>query len=572
MTMSRMRFGPHVLRGSPILALVVASFLAIAPTARTEEPLVFAITNARVIPVNGPAIEKGTVVLRNGIIEAVGTGVSIPRDARVIDATGLTVYPGLIDSLSDTGLDQAAAPAAASGGRGAPPPQAPQQAQSPDERQGLTPYQQAADVINPANSKIASARAVGITTAVVAPRRGFFPGQSSIIDLTGSSLGKMVVKNPVALHINLAGGGGFGRAYPGSLMGILAFVKQTLMDAQRYETAWNIYNANPGAERPEYSKALQSLLPALKQQMPVVLTADTPQEVERALDLASPFKLNVMLSGGSEAGPIAPLLAQRKVPVLLTVRFPERERDADPEAEEEFNALRRRMEAPQNAAALAKAGVRFAFQSADMAPRDFIRNVGRAVQAGLDKNAALRALTLTPAEFFGVSDRLGSIEKGKTANVIIMTGDLFDQRSQVKFVFVDGQKFEPEPEPAPSQGGQGRGGPGGPSTAPPAASITGTWSLSLNSPQGPMDVTLDVRQNGTALTGTTSSMVGTAQIVSGSINGSNFHFIVNINSPEIGNISVTFAGTVQGNRMTGTVDVPGMGSMDFTGSKNPGEA
>jgi hypothetical protein len=307
--------------------------------------------------------------------------------------------------------------------------------------------------------------------------------------------------------------------------------------------------------------------------MPVVVTADTPQEVERALALADPFKLNLMLSGLSEAGPIAPLLAQRKVPILLTVKFPERERDVDPEAEEELRALQRRVEAPQNAAALAKAGVRFAFQSADMAPRDFLRNVGRAVQAGLDKDIALRALTLTPAEFYGVSNRLGSIEKGKTANLVAMTGDLFDQRSQVKFVFVDGQKFEPEPEQAPPQGGQGRGGPGGGATATPAAvNITGSWNLSVNSPQGPMDVTLDVRQNGTILTGTTSSMVGTAEIVSGSINGSNFRFTVNINSPEMGSFSVTFAGTVQDNRMSGTLDIPGMGSMDFTGSKNPGEA
>jgi hypothetical protein len=259
----------------------------------------------------------------------------------------------------------------------------------------------------------------------------------------------------------------------------------------------------------------------------------------------------------------------------LTVKFPERERDTDPEAEEELNALRRRVEAPQNPAALAKAGVRFAFQSADMAPRDFLRNVGRAVQAGLDRNVALRALTLTPAEFFGVSDRLGSIEKGKTANLVAMTGDLFDQRSQVKFVFVDGQKFEPEPEQAAPPAGQGRGGsPGGGGTPPPPAapSISGTWNLSINSPQGPMDVTLSATQNGTTLNGTTSSAIGNADIIEGAINGNSFRFTININSPEIGNLSVTFTGTVQGNRMSGTIDVPGMGSMDFTGSKNPGEA
>ena len=172
-----------------------------------------------------------------------------------------------------------------------------------------------------------------------------------------------------------------------------------------------------------------------------------------------------------------------------------------------------------------------------------------------------------------MSDRIGSIEKGKTANLVAMTGDLFDQRSQVKFVFVDGRKFEPEPEQTPSPG-QGRGGPPAGGGTPPQAAlnISGTWNLSINSPQGPMDVTLSVTQNGTNLTGSTSSAIGNADIVDGAINGSNFRFTINLNSPEIGSLSVTFTGTVQGNRMSGSIDVPGMGSMDFTGSKNPSEA
>jgi imidazolonepropionase-like amidohydrolase len=574
MRIVRMRFGPRVFRASPLVALaIVGLLLTTVPAARTEAPAVYAITNARVVPVSGSVIEKGTVVLRNGIIEAVGSGISIPRDARLIDGTGLSVYPGLIDGLSDAGLDTAAP---ATGGRGAAG-QAPQQAQSPvspDERQGLTPYQQAADLINAGHQKIQSSRSAGITTALVAPRRGFFAGQSCLINLTGSAVGRMVVRSPIALHLNLAGGGGFGRGYPSSLMGILAFMEQVFLNAQHYEIAWNIYNANPGTERPEFSKALQALQPALKQQMQVVLSAETPQEVERALALAAPFKLNVLLSGAGQAGPVAPLLAQKKIPLLLSVRFPERDRDPDPDVDEELSALRRRVEAPLNASLLAKAGVRFAFQSADMAPRDFLRNVQRTVEAGLDRNLALRALTLTAAEILGVADRLGSIEKGKTANLVVTTGDVLDARSRVRYVFIDGEKFEPEPEPEPAAGGRGAGG--GRGGAPPVAAaaagpnITGIWTLSVNSPQGPTDVTLNVTQSGGALTGTTTSSIGSASLIAGSISGNTFRFSINLNSPQVGELSVTFSGTVQGTKMSGTADVSGIGAMEFTGSKNPG--
>jgi hypothetical protein len=280
-----------------------------------------------------------------------------------------------------------------------------------------------------------------------------------------------------------------------------------------------------------------------------------------------------MISGGSQAGPVASLLAQKKVPVLLSVKYPERDRDPDPEAEEELSVLRRRVEAPQNPSLLAKAGVRLAFQSSDMAARDFIRNIQRAVEAGLDRNFALRAMTLTPAEFFGVADRLGSIEKGKTANLVVTSGDLFDQRARVRYVFVDGEKFEPEPDPEPAGGGRGAGmGRGSLPPAPAAPSgpnITGVWTLTVNSPQGPMEVTLNVTQNGSALTGTTSSQVGSATITGGTITAGSFRFSVNINSPQVGELNVTFNGTAQGDKMSGTLDVSGMGSMEFTGSKNP---
>ena len=548
-------------------ALSVVLLLAMAPVAHTDEPPVFAISNARIVTVAGPPVEKGTIILRNGIIEAVGAGIAIPGDARVIDGTGMTVYPGLIDALSDAGLEETRpqTPPATTRPPGAPSPAAPaaqQSTQSPDERQGLTPYRQAVEMINPAHRKIEAARAAGITTALVAPRGGIFTGQGSLINLSGGDLGRMVIKTPVAFHIQMASAsGGFARDYPGSLMGIIAFVKQTLLDAGHYGTSWTIYNANPGSMRPLYSRALDSLQPLIRRESRVVLSADDPTEIRRALDLAGQFKLDLILSGGAEAKGIAAVLKERNIPVLLSVKYPERDRDPDPEMKDELEVLRRRVEAPANAAALAKAGVKFAFQSGDMAdPKDFIRNVGRAVEAGLNKDTALRALTLTPAEIFGVSDRLGSIEKNKTANLIVTTGDIFDAKTKVKIAFVDGRKFDiAEPVEPPARGTED-GAQGGESSE-----VAGTWTLTVDSPQGAVSASMILQQAGSVVTGTVSSYMGEMKIENGTFSGGKLAFRVTVNT-----MSISFSGTVQGARITGTIDAGPMGTMECTGSKKPG--
>jgi imidazolonepropionase-like amidohydrolase len=472
MTHSGMRFLSRRTGSQLLTVACLAIVLAATVTAvKTEEPPVFAITNAKIVPMAGVPIEKGTILVRRGIIEAVGTNVQVPADARVMDASGLTVYPGLIDAFSDVGLEESTAartatPAAATPapGRGNQPAIAtPTSAVSPDERQGVTPYRHAVDEINPANRKIESARNIGITTTMVMPRRGFFPGQSTLINLGGTEAGEMVVKPRVCFYINTSGrggGGGGGGSYPGSLMGILAFIKQTLLDAGQYATAWTIYGSNPGAERPEYRQALEALQPVLKGEKGVVMTANTPEEIQRALDLADSFKLKLVLQGCAEAGKMASVLKNRNIPILLAVKYPERPTSTDPDFKDELNNLRRRVEAPGNAAALAKAGVRFAFVSDDMAnPRDFITNIGRAIEAGLDKDVALRALTVAPAEFLGISDRAGTIEKNKTANLVLATGDIFDLKTRVKYAFVDGRKYDIAEQQPAAPGTAGRGAP-----------------------------------------------------------------------------------------------------------------
>ena len=266
------------------------------------EPSHYAIRNARIVAAPGRVIARGTIVVKDGLIAAIGANVPAPAGAWVIDGTNLTVYPGLIDALSTVGLpatlripDPRAGGGAGGGGGGSGSGQqtAPSGSYSwgPDDRPATTSWLNAADEINASDERVATWRNAGFTAAVVVPERGFFPGQAAFVDLAGQRPNDMVLKTPVALRVNLQGGPGH-RGYPNSLMGAIAYVKQAFFDAQNYDQAWTIYQANPaGLQRPDYDKALEPLRDALRAKRPVLLpgnlaarfSAPTTSAVRRVL-------------------------------------------------------------------------------------------------------------------------------------------------------------------------------------------------------------------------------------------------------------------------------------------------
>lgn len=425
--------------------------LASAGFAAADSPPVIAIRNARIVPVSGPVIPKGTVVLRNGLIEAVGENVTEPPGAWVVAGEGLTVYPGLIDSLSPWALPSA--PAAGGRGQGGGPPStAPQTplpvSRGPEDRPSNASYVLAADLLQPSDRRIESARASGFTGAVVFPSREIFSGQGAVINLAGNKAGAMVVQSPVGQFVTLRSGS-FGSGFPSSLMGVIAYVRQVFLDAGHYKAAKEFYAANPlGNQRPEYDRTLEGVLASPR----VLMPANTDKELDRMIRFAKELKLSAILYGAQEGFRSAGLLKAAGVPVLLNLKWPEKTRDGDPELEESFRVLEFRDQAPASAAALAKAGVKFAFYSGGIErPADIARSVKKAMDAGLPADAAVRAMTLSAAEIFGVADRLGSIDKGKIANLVVTKGDLFQDRTEIKYVFVDGRKFEPAAE-TPAQG------------------------------------------------------------------------------------------------------------------------
>ncbi|HEY4426541.1 MAG TPA: amidohydrolase family protein [Pyrinomonadaceae bacterium] len=522
----------------------------------------YAITNARIVTVSGPVIERGTVVIRNGLIAAAGANVSAPADARVIDGTGLTVYPGLIDSYTNLALPEAVpGPSPGGGGGGAffllqqqqqRPPSGPNSTQPA----GLQPEVMIEDVIRPGGNEIESWRSAGITTVLTLPRSGIWMGQSALINLAGDTPQQMIVRSPVAMHVGftpLRTG-----TYPGSLMGVFSTLRQMMLDAQRYRDAMQSYERNPrGTRRPDTDRSLAALLPVVDGHMPVVMFANSEREINRALDLANEFKLKLIIAGGQEAEKVADRLAKQDVPLLLSLNLPRRTTAAMPEADPEpMRVLRERVEAQQTAGKLAKAGVRFGFQSGLMTNiSDLMSNANKTIENGLQPLDALRAFTIWPAEILGVKDQLGSIEVGKIANLTVTRGDLFDRNSRVAHVFIDGRPVDVRP---PATGGPGQG----------RNTLAGQWTVIVNTAQGDRTISLTLQQEGERLTGSISGPLGAGEISNGSAsNTGEVRFTVSVNV-EGQTKEATFTGNLANNQIRGNVAIVGSAPGTFTATRS----
>jgi imidazolonepropionase-like amidohydrolase len=414
-----------------VLALLSASIYA-------QSQQAIAIHDATIVTVSDPTLSKGTVVLRGGLIEAVGTQVAIPNDAWIIEGAGLTVYPGLIDAASNWGVLPNFAPGGAGrGGRG------------PDDRPGTTSWVKAADELQPTDARLERARSAGFTTAAVFPMRGIFCGQGSVVNLAGERSGNMVLAPSVGQFMTMSQAAG---GFPAALMGTIAYIRQVYLDAQRYTLLKDAYARDPRAmRRPDYDRALEGVLESKR----ILLPANRKVEIDRMRHLAAELGQPAILYGMQEGYRSIDLLKKSGEPVLVNLKWPERGRDTNPDDVETARALEVRDRAPSTPAEFVKAGIKFAFYSGGLdQPRDLQKAVKKAIDAGLPRAEAIRALTFAPAEMYGLADRIGSIEKGKIANLVVTRGELFDDNTRIEMVFIDGRRYLTSPE-SPAPGGRG---------------------------------------------------------------------------------------------------------------------
>ncbi len=527
--------------------LLITAWLRMGST-QADEPPYYAITNARIVTVTGSVIESGSVVVSDGLITAVGADVPIPPEALVIDGKGLTVYPGLIDSFTDIGLQSAAGTLI---GRESSTTE--RVVRGPQDRPATTPWIVAADDIKADDKRIETWRQGGFTTVLSVPKTGIFPGQGSLINLAGGNPSEMVVKSPVNLQINFQSGSGFG-SFPGSLMGVISYIRQVILDTRYYSSAITTYSSNPkGVKRPGHDRTAQTLHQALEAGLLVTMPAVTASDIRRAVRLAEELKLKTLIVGAHQGYEVAELLATRKIPVFVSAKWPERDRNADPDAEESLRVLRLRALSPSTPIAFTKAGVKFGFYSDGLSsPKALLKNVKSSIDAGLRPEDALNALTIWPAEILGVADQLGSIEVGKIANLVVTDGDIFNEKTRVKMVFVDGRRFEIREADRPKEA--------------PATNLTGKWNLIVSSPQGQQNITADLQMaaDGT-LSGTLTSMLGTSSIIEGYVSGKKFDFKTSI-SMGARSIIVSFSGSMEEKEMKGTVSFESV-TVEFTGSR-----
>jgi hypothetical protein len=340
---------------------------------------------------------------------------------------------------------------------------------------------------------------------------------------------------------------------------VVSYVWQVWLDTDWSTKARGIYEKNPrGVARPPYDRANAALAEALENRAVVLVPANTSMQVRRVLELVDHWRGSNMLYGsvlygGQMSYEVSGEIAAKKLPVLVDLKWPESEKDADPDDVPSLRTLRFRDRAPSSPAALAKANVKFAFYSGGItAPKDVLKAAKRSIDAGLAPHAALRAMTLAPAEIFGVADRLGSIEKGKIANLVVTDGDLFSEKTKIKYVFVDGRKFEVREPEKPRD--------------PPKGDLTGKWKLAYTTPEGAEEATADLTMatDGT-LSGTVTSHRGTASLISGYLSADKFSFTINLvldGSPT----DAIFTGTFDGTSMKGTISVASY-KLEFTGTK-----
>ena len=421
---------------------------------RENDPRLHALTNARIVTAPGKTIEKGTILIREGVIVAAGADVKVPTDARVWDLAGKTIYPGFIDAYSRLGLPETLQPEPVRPDVDYDDPNAKPKEVPRESAKGMhswnakvTPERKAADFLNPDKKAMRKLRDLGFTSALVVPGRGIFRGSSALINLQEADVTTMVVASSVAQHVAFDFYRRDDGAYPSSLMGCIALIRQNFLDASWYQAAQDAYHKNPGTtERPESNASLAALAEQAQRKQPTVFEADDELELLRALRIADEFKLKPLLLGNGYEYRVRKALAEKKTPIILPLDFPKVPEIERPEQalETELDELQHWDRAPGNPARLAESGIPIAFtaEKLEKPEKEFWSRIRLAVRRGLSVDAALAALTTTPAEMFGVADRLGTIAPGRIANLVIASGDLFGSEAKILTTWIDGYYYD----------------------------------------------------------------------------------------------------------------------------------
>ncbi|MFN6089727.1 MAG: amidohydrolase family protein [Cyclobacteriaceae bacterium] len=568
-----------------VLALLVCSFSLFAQDEKELKPVTrtYAITNVNVVPTPGKKIDMATILIKDGLITAVGKGIAIPAEAIVIKADSMYVYAGFIDGLSRAGITK---PKEEVGRERVKDPGNPI-----PERAGITPQNDVRSSLNASDKSIEDLRNVGFTVAQVVPYGNLLPGQSSIVLLGGKSADQMVLVSNSSLYSELSGANG---VYPNTTMAVIAKWRELYRQASQAKSYQSLYASNRvGLERPGSDRVLEAFYPVIDQRIPVLFKSEKMLDAHRIITLKNDLGFSLMLADVKEGWPVLSKIKVSGAKVFLSLDLPEEAKKDDKKsggksdkmadstkakevakpktaADLERDALeKRKSEAIANyttqASVFNKAGVSFGFSSLSAKPKDIPANLRRMIAAGLSEDAALAALTTAPAQLLGLSDRMGTVENGKMANLVISDKSYFNEKAKVRYVFVDGvmYKLEVKEENLPA-------GQAGKSDPNAKVEIEGSWSTVTQTPQGSNDGKVTFKKDGSGYKGTISGgrMPAPTELTSVTLEGNKLSYSYSLSFG--GNsIKVDVEATVEGDSFKGNASIGLRGSFSIEGTKNP---
>ena len=549
----------------PRLAAAIAVLALGARTAGAQYTTVpaaaaYALTGVTVVDASGRRTPGLTIVVRDGLIASMAAGGAVPAGAQRLEGDSLVVYPGLVDGqgtakfkFPDVDIDRAQV-------KSWDPPRV---------LQGFTPHRRVVDVLQATGTDVASQRQQGIVAEAVHPDAALMAGQGTVLLLRpgASSPAELVVTPTAGVLFGLRGGRG---VYPGTLFGTTAFLRQALEDAKRDRAVAAIYARDPkGMVRPPADPDYAVLERVVAGDERVFFVANTPSEISYAVRLGEQYGFVPVIVGGMEAWKVAPMLAQKKVPVLVSVDFPKARRwkpaatadtgksasplDAEMQREKEDTEA-----AYANAGKLATAGVRFALTTGG-GKANLREGTRTAIEYGLSEADALRATTSTPAELLGIP-RVTTLAPGTPATFVVTDGPLFGKDTRVVYTMVEGDLEKGRTSSAtPRSGAAAAGGAAG--------AVAGTWSLDLESAQGSLSGTMTLTGTPEAFSGSIDTEMGAFPVKGGKVNGQAVTFTVVFTMMQ--NAEVPFTGTLQNGELHATASTP-MGEVKVSGKRSPG--
>jgi hypothetical protein len=546
----------------------------------------YVLQNVQIVVRPGQIISGGTVIIQDGLIQAAGKDIAIPAHARKIKADSMFVYAGFIEGLSQSGIPRPESAAGATGAR-TPGGQGQQRPRVSDpwnptyEESGITPYVRVRDVFKSDDKSLEEMRKLGFTAAQVYPIGKMLPGQASLVSLgIGKNADELLLKENTALVASFTPTSG---AFPSTIIGVMSRFRELYKNAIRLQDYQKSYGSNPvNVNRPMADKCLESFFPVLDGKIPFIFQAPDMKSVYRVQALKNELKFGVHYADVKEGYYVGDLLKSEGKPVIISLDLPKAADEKKPVADSSKNAAPKDLEMEAlkartaeelkrlegQAAKLAALGLPFSFSTVGVKSTDIKETLRRMIKAGLTEDQALAALTTTPAAQLGVSNRFGTVEKGRAANLVVSDKSYFDEKSSVRYVFIDGKIFEYEGKPAPKAGANASAG----GKAAEAPKVAGKWSYTIKAPGMNTEGILTFSGSGSDLTGewTSSQVPGTNPISNISVEGNKLSFTSNI-SMGARQINLDFNLSVDGNSLSGTVGVGTFGTFDVTGAKIDGQ-